>query len=465
MIIKIKNVGAVTNAEIDLKPLTVFLGKNNTGKTYVSYLLSGIFDGYSYNEYLNSVIAEEKLHKQYKEIDGLVSQVIESGNAKLDLNAFLEKEGFKYFEYISKRIPIWFPSFLGTQRRNFDDLEVIFNLKDLNKEILLKLKTVVMDSKISVNAQGDGLLNAHKDKDDMHIYFYSKDANVAEKLPIKVINQFIFRNVLMCIHRSIYPNVYVFGAERTGLTLFYKAMEIRKEEVDGKKEAREKNIISTPIGELIASITGMRREDNLLKRVKDAKRNIKIKKYMELSNILEHQVLGGHLDFSQSEFDKDREILFEWNFKKEIILDISVTSSVVKSLTPLVLYLRFAVQPSDLLVIDEPEMNLHPESQAKLIEFFCMLVNAGVNVILTTHSPFIVDHLVNLINASKRKNKKEIAQKFFLKDSDAFIKKEKVSVYLFENNTATSALDKKGIIDWDTFSKVSEEIADLYMDN
>lgn len=32
MKIKIKNMGAVNNANIDLKPLTVFLGKNNTGK-------------------------------------------------------------------------------------------------------------------------------------------------------------------------------------------------------------------------------------------------------------------------------------------------------------------------------------------------------------------------------------------------------------------------------------------------
>jgi len=44
MKINIKNLGIIKNAEIDLsKDLIVFTGYNNTGKTYLNYLLYGLY--------------------------------------------------------------------------------------------------------------------------------------------------------------------------------------------------------------------------------------------------------------------------------------------------------------------------------------------------------------------------------------------------------------------------------------
>jgi predicted ATPase len=37
--INVKDFGPVAEADIELKPLTVFMGPNNTGKTYISTLL------------------------------------------------------------------------------------------------------------------------------------------------------------------------------------------------------------------------------------------------------------------------------------------------------------------------------------------------------------------------------------------------------------------------------------------
>jgi predicted ATPase len=119
-----------------------------------------------------------------------------------------------------------------------------------------------------------------------------------------------------------------------------------------------------------------------------------------------------------------------------------MTSSMIKELTPLVLYLRYLAIPDELLVIDEPEMNLHPEAQAKLIEFLAMLVNAGLNVLITTHSPYIIDHLTNLIKAAKQEDHAAISGKFFLKNQEAFISQKYISVYLIEDGQAISALDE-----------------------
>ena len=48
--ISVKNFGPIAEASIDLRPLTVFVGPSNTGKTYFStliYALHGIFNGFS----------------------------------------------------------------------------------------------------------------------------------------------------------------------------------------------------------------------------------------------------------------------------------------------------------------------------------------------------------------------------------------------------------------------------------
>ena len=48
--INVKNFGPIEKAEIDLRPLTVFVGESNTGKTYLAALIYALhqnFEGFS----------------------------------------------------------------------------------------------------------------------------------------------------------------------------------------------------------------------------------------------------------------------------------------------------------------------------------------------------------------------------------------------------------------------------------
>jgi len=109
--------------------------------------------------------------------------------------------------------------------------------------------------------------------------------------------------------------------------------------------------------------------------------------------------------------------------------------------------LRYLAAPDDWLIIDEPEINLHPAAQVEIIEFLAMLVWGGLHVILTTHSPYIVAHLANLIQASQRPDREKIKERFYLERTEAFIAQEQVSVYLFAEGTATNVLAEDGSID------------------
>ena len=148
---------------------------------------------------------------------------------------------------------------------------------------------------------------------------------------------------------------------------------------------------------------------------------------------------------------------------ENVSLELKVSSSMVTGLTLLV-HLRSRARPGQLIVIDEPEMSLHPAAQVELTEFFGMLVNAGLNILITTHSPYIVDHISNLIRANDHPDKEKVKDYFYLKQTTSFLPKDKVSVYLFESDKVTDILKEDGDINWGTFSSVSRDLSDIYAD-
>ena len=75
------------------------------------------------------------------------------------------------------------------------------------------------------------------------------------------------------------------------------------------------------------------------------------------------------------------------------------SSSAVRSLLDLGFYLHHVVEKGALLMVDEPELNLHPENQRRIARLFARLVNLGVKVFITTHSDYIVKELKHSYHA------------------------------------------------------------------
>ena len=91
-------------------------------------------------------------------------------------------------------------------------------------------------------------------------------------------------------------------------------------------------------------------------------------------------------------------------------------SSMVSEMAPVVLYLRFIVQPGDLLIIEEPEAHLHPEMQVLFTRLLVAAVQSGIRILITTHSEWILEELANLVacQSSRRSDVKEYRTKTFL---------------------------------------------------
>lgn len=87
-------------------------------------------------------------------------------------------------------------------------------------------------------------------------------------------------------------------------------------------------------------------------------------------------------------------------WKEDQNLPLMNVSSMVSELAPVVLYLRHVVRPGDVLIIEEPEAHLHPKMQVEFTRQLAAVVRAGVRVIATTHSEWILEELANLVRTS-----------------------------------------------------------------
>jgi ABC-type lipoprotein export system ATPase subunit len=196
-------------------------------------------------------------------------------------------------------------------------------------------------------------------------------------------------------------------------------------------------------------------------REEEAKSNKTIGTYIELANLLE-VIIGGSIYLPEREQGIQREIIFQATTNDS--LELQATSSMVKELSSLVLYLRYLAVPGDWLIIDEPEMNLHPEAQVKVMEFFTILANSGLHVFITTHSPNMIDHFANLVRAAEYEegDQAAIAEEFFLRRPEAFIAQDNVSIYLVDHGRTESILEQGGKINWGTFGNVSDQVARIH---
>ena len=108
------------------------------------------------------------------------------------------------------------------------------------------------------------------------------------------------------------------------------------------------------------------------------------------------------------------------------------SSSAVRSLLDISFYLRYIAEKGDLLMVDEPELSLHPENQRRIARLFAQLANLGVKVFITTHSDYIVKELNTLIMLNHDKpHLKRIAEENGYRDSE-LINVDQVKVYIAE---------------------------------
>jgi len=175
--------------------------------------------------------------------------------------------------------------------------------------------------------------------------------------------------------------------------------------------------------------------------VRNVKESIKSQSYVfkEHPDVIQFMmsILGGDVVYAKNS------MYYVPITNKRLRLKINESSSSVRSLVDLAIYLKHLAEKGDLLMIDEPELNLHPENQRKVMQLFAMLVQIGIKVYVTTHSDYIVKELNNLslMRNVRKEQRIHLCEKYGYNDMQ-MLNDASVSVYvaslqpvLLEGNT------------------------------
>jgi len=148
---------------------------------------------------------------------------------------------------------------------------------------------------------------------------------------------------------------------------------------------------------------------------------------------------------------------------------LSTGASGYQSATPIVLTVKHysSIKRKRTFIVEEPEQNLFPVAQKKLVDFLTGAVNMdGHQVLLTTHSPYILSAIENLMYAHKmgtledgkyaERVEKIISRKYWINQKD-------VNVYALTKGTGKSlVLREDTMIDKEYIDSVSEKIIDEF---
>ncbi len=228
--------------------------------------------------------------------------------------------------------------------------------------------------------------------------------------------------------------VFLMPAERNGLHLFFRELSTRRAALL-HHASRE----SIDIGELLRDVIYSRYAApiadyiNWLNNLSEMQR-VKSDGFHAYAELLKRSLAGGayrvdprtgSIEFRPYRIRRDR--------RPAATMGLHITSSTVKSLFGLWFYLEYRAREGDILMIDEPELNVHPENQRKISRLLAKLVNAGLNVVISTHSDYIVREFNSLIMLSQDADGK-LRRKHKYDDSEV-LQPEKVGAYLFDKQT------------------------------
>ena len=147
----------------------------------------------------------------------------------------------------------------------------------------------------------------------------------------------------------------------------------------------------------------------------------------EVGAEIENAVLGGAVHVETSELIGFPHFTYQPEGWKDR-LPLMNASSMVSEIAPVVLYLRHLVQPGNVLIVEEPESHLHPAMQVEFTRQLAALVRAGVRVIVTTHSEWVLQELANTVQRSAlpKPHRREVS------GTEVALRPDEVGAWLFK---------------------------------
>lgn len=387
----LENVGKVQEADIKLDGITLIAGENNTGKSTVGKMLFCIFESFYKIE---RQISQERINTIGRHIANFYHETFNRAGRKYSVHDLAAEFVHNKEQYVgdSRIIRKAIENFFENREINFDAIVYQDTLEQLADKIYSVL--FIEDTEIR-----RAILQRTLDSEfGMKIGFLNNESNYS-KIQLEIRNSKIEFEVINNENINIIQD-----------------MSLNKEII-----YIDDPFVLDDLQDLLPyrSAYGLNHRDSLLDkivRVKDTRDfgaldeilvNKKLERIFETMNgICDGDLTvsedGGNYSYRTSELNGT--------------LEMSNLSTGIKSFIILKTLLRNgSINDNGVVILDEPEIHLHPEWQLKFAEVIVLIQKEfGVNILLNTHSPYFL----NAIEVYVKKYGIEKKCKFYLTDDN-----------------------------------------------
>ncbi|MFJ7841284.1 AAA family ATPase [Lysinibacillus sphaericus] len=393
----VEKLGPVKKCDIELGQETILLGKNNSGKTYISYLLYGMYKRVDKEK---GKFLEEFLGKLIDTRSSLTIQVDKSEISKYLIDKIVEDLNTNLIKDL--------PTFFNASQIDFSETKLkIYNsdFEDFLKNSLTKSK--VVNEKISLTGIDSTTTLDIKNKEEYWEVkleeldsFFDEDSD----LDFDRTNAAFLRVAKLFFSRKIFamPNILYIPAERNGINVFRKELSIKRstKSFDINSESLPAEKYPLPISDYMKYLN--RIDLDLADKYLDKEPR------MNIWNRFSADILKGKYEYDSEQNEFYYREIYSTNKArikyKQKKIPLQISSSSIKSLFGLEYYIKYLFSEGDILFIDEPEMNLDPENQTKFAGLLVELSNMGVKIIISSHSDYLIRSTTNkILNAKVNK--------------------------------------------------------------
>ena len=418
---KLENFAVIESLDdiLELKDLTIFMGDNSSGKSYLAMLINSIVNmsrGYSESDFLKAISSKFKSTLFLKKLEKSISDCMEQENNNLlltfnetDMLDFKEIITFSINEYLIKK----YLTFVLFEKHNLDEIEIELNNLD---KFLPKMLLIT---------------NIHKNERRTMAFTVDNDSKISttfqDDTPKKIISDIAFQTLIsglieITVRKTLPLNSVYLPASRTGFLQTYKSLsnDAIMSNFSNKKN-EEKHTLSVIVRFFITQLnTATSFEEN------------------KFAEFIENFIMNGKVDI----YKDSNEIDFK--LKDGSKINLNYLSSTVSELIPLVVFLkRGLIKKDGLLVIEEPEAHLSFKNQKLVAKLIATLLQNKIKVLITTHSDFLIYEFNNLIMRNEiLKNKGKLSDVEFNFDDKVAIDYKKVSLYNFILNNDKSRISR-----------------------
>ena len=401
MIVRVRNFGKIESADINLSSLTIFVGENNSGKTYLMQLIYGLLTFFQGINFINFLGRFDKLTIN-KEITNIASDNKEFYNAfQFEINNYINNQKNNIVKKTFHTNTLKIES-LSIDFGNISD-DYLIKCEDntenyLFDESLYKSFSIIKNNKIISRIRFENITS------DDHIKFIIKQR----------ILKTILNELIGITNRKLIDDtpVLFLPASRSGLMLLYsnylantKIQNVSENEniiyeTNNKEDFENEYGLTEPIYDFLMFLLKHKNSEMITETDK------------EIISFINNNIINGSLE----------RIGNTMRYKptsSEHSIPIYLSSSLVSELSPIYQILS-GIQHYDYILYDEIETCQHPTKQIQLARLLARMVNSGYKMIVSTHSDTMVAAINNLITLSFKKNKKELADKLNYDKLDLF---------------------------------------------